>query len=146
MGSLVSDDVGGPTVSLAEAGAQSHMSVATIRRRLKADKIPGAVRNDYRSWSIPVASLVAEGIWSGTTADIAIERLREIPADRDFGLEEFEGKPSPKPELPPPDGHKILRTLAAVVAASALVFSCVQQTRQADALCPYSDSFFECRP
>ena len=32
----MSDDVGGPTVSLAEAGAQSRLSVATIRRRLKA--------------------------------------------------------------------------------------------------------------
>ena len=63
----MTDDVGGPTVSLAEAGAQSHMSVATIRRRLKADKIPGAARNEDRSWSIPVASLVAEGIWTGTT-------------------------------------------------------------------------------
>ena len=59
---------GGPTVSLAEAGAQSHLSVATIRRRLKAEQIPGAVRNADRSWSIPVASLVAEGIWTGTTA------------------------------------------------------------------------------
>jgi hypothetical protein len=47
---------------------------------------------------------------------------------RDFGLD----KPSPKPKLPPPDGHKILRTLAAVVAAFALVFIGVQQTRQAD--------------
>lgn len=63
----MTDDIGGPTVSLAEAGAQSHLSVATIRRRLKSDKIPGAVRNEDRSWSIPVASLVAEGIWSGTT-------------------------------------------------------------------------------
>ena len=63
----MTDDVGGPTVSLAEAGAQSHLSVATIRRRLKSDKIPGAIRNDDRSWSIPVASLVAEGIWTGTT-------------------------------------------------------------------------------
>ena len=60
-------EVGGPTVSLAEAGAQSHLSVATIRRRLKAEQIPGAVRNADRSWSIPVASLVAEGIWTGTT-------------------------------------------------------------------------------
>ena len=65
----MSDDeaVGGPTVSLAEAGAHSHLSVATIRRRLKAGGIAGAVRNDDRSWSIPVASLVADGIWSGTT-------------------------------------------------------------------------------
>lgn len=63
----MTDEVGGPTVSLAEAGAQSHLSVATIRRRLKSDKIPGAIRNDDRSWSIPVASLVAEGIWTGTT-------------------------------------------------------------------------------
>jgi hypothetical protein len=63
----MTDDIGGPTVSLAEAGAQSHLSVATIRRRLKSGKIPGAVRNDDRSWSIPVASLVTEGIWSGTT-------------------------------------------------------------------------------
>ena len=62
------DEVRGPTVSLAEAGAQSHLSVATIRRRLKAEQIPGAVRNADRSWSIPVASLVAEGIWTGTTA------------------------------------------------------------------------------
>lgn len=62
------NDVGGPTVSLAEAGARSHLSVATIRRKLKADAIAGAVRNDDRSWSIPVASLVAEGIWTGTTA------------------------------------------------------------------------------
>ena len=59
---------GGPTVSLAEAGAQSHLSVATIRRRLKAEQIPGAVRNADRSWSIPAAALVAEGIWTGTTA------------------------------------------------------------------------------
>lgn len=62
------DEVRGPTVSLAEAGAQSHLSVATIRRRLKAEQIPGAVRNADRSWSIPVASLVAVGIWTGTTA------------------------------------------------------------------------------
>ncbi len=48
-------EIGGPTVSLAEAGAQSHLSVATIRRRLKAAQIPGAVRNADRSWSIPVA-------------------------------------------------------------------------------------------
>ena len=61
-------EIGGPTVSLAEAGAQSHLSVATIRRRLKAEQIPGAMRNADRSWSIPVASLVAEGIWTGTTA------------------------------------------------------------------------------
>ena len=61
------ESIGGPTVSLAEAGAQSHLSVATIRRRLKSDKIPGAIRNADRSWSIPVASLVAEGIWTGTT-------------------------------------------------------------------------------
>ena len=64
----MTDDIGGPTVSLAEAGAQSHLSVATIRRRLKSGKIPGAVRNEDRSWSIPVASLVAEGVWNGTTA------------------------------------------------------------------------------
>ena len=63
----MTEDEGGPTVSLPEAGAQSHLSVATIRRRLKSDKIPGAIRNDDRSWSIPVASLVAEGIWTGTT-------------------------------------------------------------------------------
>jgi hypothetical protein len=81
----VSDDVGGPTVSLAEAGAQSHLSVATIRRRLKSDKIPGAVRNDDRSWSIPVASLVAEGIWSGTT-----------------DADDQDDIPSP-PTAPPPD-------------------------------------------
>ena len=62
------DEVRGPTVSLAEAGSQSHLSVATIRRRLKAEQIPGAVRNADRSWSIPVASLVAEGIWTGSTA------------------------------------------------------------------------------
>ena len=49
---------------------------------------------------------------------------------RDFGLD----KPSPKPKLPPPDGHKISRTLAAVVAAAALVFIGIQEKRQADEL------------
>ena len=82
----MSDDVGGPTVSLAEAGAQSHLSVATIRRRLKADQIPGAVRNADRSWSIPVASLVAEGIWTGTTdtddqADTATAPTPDLTAE-----------------------------------------------------------------
>jgi len=61
----MSDDVGGPTVSLAEAAGQSALSLATIRRRLKSNKIPGAVRNGDRSWSLPIASLVAEGIWTG---------------------------------------------------------------------------------
>jgi len=42
-------EIGGPTVSLAEAGAQSHLSVATIRHRLEAGQIPGAVRNADRS-------------------------------------------------------------------------------------------------
>ena len=55
------------TVALAEAGAHSHLSVATIRRRLKAEQIPGAVRNADRSWSIPVTSLWAEGIWARGT-------------------------------------------------------------------------------
>jgi len=55
------------TVTLAEAGAHSHLSVATIRRRLKAEQIPGAVRNADRSWSIPVTSLWAEGIWARGT-------------------------------------------------------------------------------
>ncbi|MDG2028334.1 MAG: hypothetical protein P8J50_14595 [Acidimicrobiales bacterium] len=41
----MTDDVGGPTVSLTEAGAPAHMSMARIRRRLKADKMPGAARN-----------------------------------------------------------------------------------------------------
>jgi len=82
----MSDDVGGPTVSLAEAGAQSRLSVATIRRRLKADQIPGAVRNADRSWSIPVASLVAEGIWTGTTdtddqADTATAPTPDLTAE-----------------------------------------------------------------
>lgn len=60
-------EVGGPTVSLAEAADRSELSLATIRRRLKAGSIPGAARNADRSWSIPAASLVAEGIWSSTT-------------------------------------------------------------------------------
>ena len=51
------DEVGGPTVSLAEAAATSSLSLATIRRRLQNGKIPGAARNDDRSWSIPVAGL-----------------------------------------------------------------------------------------
>jgi hypothetical protein len=63
-----SPEIGGPTVSLAEAAEQSALSLATIRRRLKAGKIPGAVRNDDRSWSLPIASLAAEGIWGGTTS------------------------------------------------------------------------------
>jgi len=84
----MTDDVGGPTVSLAEAGAQSHMSVATIRRRLKADKIPGAARNEDRSWSIPVASLVAEGIWTGTTdADAQDDNTTTAPATPDLAAE-----------------------------------------------------------
>jgi hypothetical protein len=67
-------------VSLAEAGAQSHLSVATIRRRLKAEQIPGAVRNANRSWSIPVASLVAEGIWTGTTDADADDDQDDAPS------------------------------------------------------------------
>ena len=77
-------EIGGPTVSLAEAGAQSHLSVATIRRRLKAEQIPGAMRNADRSWSIPVASLVAEGIWTGTT-----------DADADDGQDDAPSAPAP---------------------------------------------------
>lgn len=73
-------EIGGPTVSLAEAGAQSHLSVATIRRRLKAAQIPGAVRNADRSWSIPVASLVAEGIWTGTTDTDTPDTAPNAPA------------------------------------------------------------------
>jgi len=81
-----SPEIGGPTVSLADAGAQSHLSVATIRRRLKGNKIPGAVRNADQSWSIPVASLVAEGIWTGTTAaddqdDTPIAPTPDLTAD-----------------------------------------------------------------
>ena len=82
------NDVGGPTVSLAEAGARSHLSVATIRRRLKAGGIAGAVRNDDRSWSIPVASLVADGIWSGTTdADAQDDNTTTAPATPDLAAE-----------------------------------------------------------
>jgi len=55
------------TVTLAEAGAKSHLSVATIRRHLKAEQIPGAVRNPDRSWSIPVESLWITGIWAEGT-------------------------------------------------------------------------------
>ena len=54
-------------MSLTEAAAQSHLSAVTIWHRLDADQIPGAVRSADRSWSIPVASLVPEGIWTGTT-------------------------------------------------------------------------------
>ena len=79
---------GGPTVSLAEAGAQSHLSVATIRHRLEAGQIPGAVRNADRSWSIPVASLVAEGIWTGTTA-----------ADADADDDQDDAPSAPAPDL-----------------------------------------------
>lgn len=53
---------------------------------------------------------------------------------RDFGLEELKGEPSPDPVFQPLDGHKILRTLAAVVAAAALVFIGIQEKRQADEL------------
>ena len=81
-------EIGGPTVSLAEAGARSHLSVATIRRRLKAGGIAGAVRNDDRSWSIPVASLVADGIWSGTTdADAQDDNTTTAPATPDLAAE-----------------------------------------------------------
>jgi hypothetical protein len=78
----MSDDVGGPTVSLAEAAGQSALSLATIRRRLKSNKIPGAVRNGDRSWSLPIASLVAEGIWTGTTEPDSPQPL-ESPAPDD---------------------------------------------------------------
>lgn len=54
-------------VTLAEAVAKSHLSVATIRRHLKAEQIPGAVRNPDRSWSIPVVSLWTTGIWAEGT-------------------------------------------------------------------------------
>lgn len=57
---------GGPTVTLAEAGRHSHLSVATLRRWLKADKLPGATRTPD-GWSIPVASLVEAGAWTSTT-------------------------------------------------------------------------------
>ena len=77
------DEVGGPTVSLAEAAATSSLSLATIRRRLQNGKIPGAARNDDRSWSIPVASLVAEGIWTGTTDPDSPQPL-ESPAPDDM--------------------------------------------------------------
>ncbi len=56
----------GPTVTLAEAGRGSHLSVATLRRWLKADKLPGATYSP-EGWSIPVASLVEAGAWSSTT-------------------------------------------------------------------------------
>lgn len=54
-------------VTLAQAARHSPLSQATIRRRLQASKIEGAVRNADRSWSIPVATLVADGIWPSTT-------------------------------------------------------------------------------
>jgi len=57
---------GGPTVTLAEAGRHSHLSVATLRRWLNADKFPGAIRSP-RDWSIPVASLVEAGAWPSAT-------------------------------------------------------------------------------
>ncbi len=59
----MSDD---STVTLAEAGRRSHLSVATLRRWLKADKLPEATYSP-EGWSIPVASLVEAGAWSSTT-------------------------------------------------------------------------------
>ncbi len=59
----MSDD---STVTLAEAGRRSHLSVATLRRWLKADKLPGATYSP-EGWSIPVASLVDAGAWTSTT-------------------------------------------------------------------------------
>ncbi len=58
----MSDD---STVTLAEAGRRSHLSVATLRRWLKADKLPGATYSP-EGWSIPVASLVDAGAWTST--------------------------------------------------------------------------------
>ena len=58
----MSDD---STVTLAEAGRRSHLSVATLRRWLKADKLPGATYST-EGWSIPVASLVDAGAWTST--------------------------------------------------------------------------------
>ena len=51
---------------------------------------------------------------------------------RDFGLDELKGEPSPDTGFQPLDGHKVLRTLAAVVAAAALVFIGIQEKRQTD--------------
>ena len=53
---------------------------------------------------------------------------------RDFGLEDLNAEPSPDPVFQPPDVQKFLRTLAAVVAAAALVFIGIQEKRQADDL------------
>ena len=58
----MSDD---STVTLAEAGRRSHLSVATLRRWLKADKLPGATYSP-EGWSIPLASLVDAGAWTST--------------------------------------------------------------------------------
>jgi hypothetical protein len=63
----------GPTVTLAEAARRSHLSLPTIRRWIKADKLAGAVRT-AEGWSIPVASLVEAGAWeSATPADTSPE-------------------------------------------------------------------------
>ncbi len=59
----MSDD---STVTLAEAGRRSHLSVATLRRWLKANKFPGATYSP-EGWSIPVASLVETGAWPSAT-------------------------------------------------------------------------------
>lgn len=56
----------GPTVTLAEAARRSHLSQATLRRWLKADKLEGAERT-AEGWAIPVASLVESGAWPATT-------------------------------------------------------------------------------
>ena len=63
----------GPTVTLAEAARRSHLSIATLRRWVKANKFPSAVQTDA-GWSIPIAELVAAGALKGTT---------DAPADGD---------------------------------------------------------------
>jgi len=84
-------------VTLAQAARHSPLSLATIRRRLQAGKIEGAVRNADRSWSIPVATLVADGIWPSTT-----------PADDDQ---------DDAPSAPAPDLTAEIERLTAELAA-----------------------------
>ena len=53
---------GGPVLTLGEAEKAANVSRSTLRRRLHAGDIPGAVRADDGSYAIPLAGLVEVGL------------------------------------------------------------------------------------
>jgi len=78
----------GPTVTLADAARTSTLSIATLRRRLKADRYPGARQSSEGTWAIPIAELIEDGAWPRTTPPEADEptapdALAEALAQRD---------------------------------------------------------------